>query len=572
VDLGQLLWVAGIMMTAAAVAVGVARKLNLGAIVALLLVGIALGPHSPAALVTAHVSELQAVGGIGVMLLLFAIGLDAPPAQLWSMRRMVFGLGSAKYAATTAAIVAFLALATGIGQVPWRSALVVALGLAMSSTAIAVPQLQRRREMAAAQGRAFVAVDILETLLVVPVLALIPILGSGGMPGADAFATGKALQVVAAVGGVYLLGRYLLPQALRLTARNLGPGGFAIVSLAAVFLAGAWLDAAGVSIALGAFMIGATLAKSVYADQVKAAVAPARQLLLALFFISIGMSIDLRQLAALKAELLLYLPGLLLVKFAVVLAVARLWLGPRAAFLSALLMMPFDEIAYVILASANAHGMLSARHYALGLGVISLSFMVSPVLIDLGYRLAARLGAARADRAPEPAARVDGIVVTGYGHVGRVICSMLEQARIGYTAFDADPDSVARGARSGHNVHYGDITDPTMMASVGLAGARLVIATTSGYDATQRLIGNLQRFYADVPVMTAVQYLAQRDELRRMGATQVVALTPEGALSFGRSVLARLGVAAARTDAIVGLLKSDDYAVLRGVSAAAHSG
>jgi glutathione-regulated potassium-efflux system protein KefB len=546
-DLAHLLSVAGIMMTAAAVAVGVARKLNLGAIVALLLVGIALGPHSPAALVTTHVSELQAVGGIGVMLLLFAIGLDAPPAQVWSMRRMVFGLGSAKYAATTAAIVAFLALATGIGQEQWQSALVVALGLAMSSTAIAVPELQARREMAAAQGRAFVAVDILETLLVVPVLALIPILGSGGMPGGDAFATGKALQVVAAVGGVYLLGRYLLPQALRLTARNLGPGGFAIVSLAAVFLAGAWLDAAGVSIALGAFMIGATLAKSVYADQVKAAVAPARQLLLALFFISIGMSIDLRQLAALKADLLLYLPGLLLVKFAVVLAVARLWLGPRAAFLSALLMIPFDEIAYVILASANAHGLLSARHYALGLGVISLSFMVSPVLIDLGYRLAARLWTARAARAPEPAARVDGIVVTGYGYVGRVI------------------------ARSGHNVHYGDITDPAMMASVGLAGARLVIVTTSGYDATRRLIGSLRQFYPDVPAMTAVQYLAQRDELRRMGATQVVALTPEGALSFGRSVLGRLGVAAAQRDAIVDVLTSDDYAVLRGAPAAARS-
>ena len=569
-DLGQLLSVVGILMTAAAVAVGVARRLNLGAIVALLLVGIALGPHSPAALVTAHVSELQAVGGIGVMLLLFAVGLDAPPARVWSMRRLVFGLGSAKYAATTAGIMAFLALVTGIGQVQWQSALVVALGLAMSSTAIAVPNLQARGEMAAAQGRAFVAVDILETLLVVPVLALIPILASDSAPG-DAFATAKALQVVAAVGGVYLLGRYLLPWALRLTARNLGPGGFAVVALAAVFLAGAWMNAAGVSIALGAFMIGATLAKSVYADQVKAAVWPARQLLLAVFFISIGMSIDLRQLAALRADLLLYLPGLLLVKFAVVLGVARLWFGPRAAFLSALLMIPFDEIAYVILASANAHGLLSARDYALGLGVISLSFMVSPVLIDLGYRLAARPGPARAAPAAEAATPVDGIIVAGYGYVGRVICSMLAQARIAYTAFDADPDSVARGAKSGHNVHYGDVTDPAMLPGLGAAAARLVIVTTSGYEDTRRLIGSLRQFYPDVPAMTAVQYLAQRDELRRMGATQVVALTPEGALSFGRSVLDHLGVAAAQRDAIVDALTSDDYAVLRGVSPAARS-
>jgi len=451
--------------------------------------------------------------------------------------------------------------------VQWQSALVVALGLAMSSTAIALPELQERGEIAAAHGRAFVAVDILESLLVVPVLVLIPILGSGQAAEGSGFETRKALEVLVAVGGVYALGRYVLPWALRLTARNLGPGGFAIVALAAVFLAGWWMDAAGVSIALGAFMIGTLLAKSVYSDQVKAAVAPARQALLAVFFLSIGMSMDLRQLAALKSDLFLYLPGLLLVKFLVVLAVSRLWLGSRAAFLSALLMMPFDEIAYVVLASANAHGLLSARHYAVGLGVISLSFMVSPVLIDLGFRLGSRLWPARNAPAAVPAARVHGVVVAGYGYVGRVICSMLERAGIAYTAFDVDPDFVARGAKAGHEVHYGELSDPTMMASVGIAAARLVIVTTSGYDATRRMIGNLQRFYPNVPVMTAVQYLAQRDELRRMGATQVVALTPEGALSFGRSVLGRLGVTPSQSDAIAGALKSDDYVALRGVSA-----
>ena len=568
-NIGSLLLAVAVMLFATALAVGVANRLKLGSIVALLTVGMALGPHSPKPLLTTHVDEMQAVGEIGVMLLLFAVGLDIKPSRLWSMRRLVLGLGSAQYALTAAAILAFFVAIAGFAGVEWQSALVLSLGLAMSSAAVPLPILQDRGETASAHGRAVIAIDIFQGSMAIPVLAFIPILGVGSGAAGYAADIRKILAVLAAIAGVYILGRCLLPRALTLTARNLGPKGFPMIVLAAVFFAGWWMDTAGISMALGAFMIGVLLSTSVYAEQVKAAVAPARQWLLALFFIAIGMAIDLKEVADFRAELALYVPALLFIKFVVLFGLARLFrLGWHSAFLLGLLMMPFDEIVYVILASASANGLLSGRDYAVGLIVISFSFIVSPVLINLGYRLTGRLSGGRTGVTP---AQMNGpmenaVVVAGYGYVGRAICFMLQRANVPYRAFDTDPLHLAWGQTSRHNVYYGDITDSVMMSSVGIAHASLVIVTTNSPEATRRIIGNLQHFYPHVPVMTAVQYLAQRDELRKMGANRVVALAPEGVLTFGRSVLDSLGIAAAEIERIVSSLQSKDYSALRGAN------
>jgi CPA2 family monovalent cation:H+ antiporter-2 len=280
------------------------------------------------------------------------------------------------------------------------------------------------------------------------------------------------------------------------------------------------------------------------------------------------MAIDLKQVVALESELLLYLPALLLIKFVVIFVFARLFrLGSRPAFLTGLLSMPFDEIAYVILASANANGLLNGRYYTIGLLAVSLSFVVSPLLISLGYKLIERLSLRQMQGGPADRTAVTegSVVVAGAGYTGRAICRMLERAHVSYTAFELDPEYLAKAKQAKHNVHYGDITDPTMMDAVAIARARLVIVTMSVYDATKRMIGNLRQFYPHVPVLTAVQYLAQRDELQQMGATHVVALAPEGMLSFGHSVLDRLGVAVTQSEAIITSLRSKDYAALRGV-------
>ena len=567
-NIDHLMFAAAVMMLATAIAIGVAKRFNLGSIVALLVVGMALGPHSPLPLFTGHIDQLQAVGEIGVMLLLFVVGLDVQPKSLWSMRRLVFGLGSGQYLLTGAAIMALLFWVSGL---VWQSALVAGLGLAMSSDAVSFPILQERAEEASPQGRATMAVDIFQSFMVIPVLALIPILGvghagNGYIPTAD-----KALVVCAAVAAVYVLGRYLLPRALVLTASNLGSGAFALIVLAGVLGAGWLMDRVGISMALGAFMIGVLLSTSSYAQQIEAAAGPTRRMLLALFFIAIGMAIDLKELVELKFDLLLYLPALLLIKWAIVFPLAlRFRLGLRSAILIGLLIMPFDEIAYVILASAGANGLISARDQTVGLSVLSLSFVVSPLLINLGYRLSDRLrrmGAPPVQQATTAIAE-NALIVAGYGPVGRAICIVLERAHIPYTAFTLDLACLAEGQRMNHNVHYGDLADPRLMSAVAIARARMVIVTNGDYDSTKRLLGNLRQFYPEVPVLTAVRYLAQRDELRQMGFADVVALAPEGTLSFGRSILDRLGIADRQGEAIIGSLKSDDYADLRGVGEA----
>jgi glutathione-regulated potassium-efflux system ancillary protein KefC len=567
-NVDHLMFAAAVMMLAAAIAIGVAKRLNLGSIVALLVVGMGLGPHSPLPLFTGHIDQLQAVGEIGVMLLLFVVGLDVQPKSLWSMRRLVFGLGSAQYLLTGAAIMALLLWVSGL---VWQSALVVGLGLAMSSDAVSFPILQERAEEASPQGRATMAVDIFQSFMVIPVLALIPILGVGRAGNGYIPTAGKALVVCAAVAAVYVLGRYLLPRALVLTARNLGSGAFALIVLAGVLGAGWLMDKVGISMALGAFMIGVLLSTTVFAQQIKAAATPAKQVLLGLFFIAIGMAIDLKEVLALGGSLLFYLPVLLSIKFGILFVLALGFrLGVRAAFLTGLLLMPFDEIAYVIFASAKTNGLLNARSYTIGLTGITLSFVVSPLLINLGNKLSARF-----ERRPKPdpafAATTlsmrDHVVIVGYSYVGRAICVMLEWAQIPYICFETDLARVAEARRWKHNVHYGDASDPTMMRVLGLARARSVIVTTTIYDSTKRVIGNLRQFYPSVAVMTAVQYLAQREELRHMGATRVMALAPEGTLSFGRSILDSLGVSEGQAVAIISSLEANDYAVLRGVGA-----
>lgn len=380
----QLLFGAALLMAVTAAAIGIAKRLNLGSIAALLLVGMVLGPRSPVPLLAGHVGDLQSVGEIGVMLLLFLVGLDTQPGRLWSMRSLVLGFGSAAYLAVTVVIAGFL---LAVSHINWQSAIVVGLGLAMSSSAVPLPILQARDECASSYGRVTIAADIFQSLIVIPVLALIPLLGTTTEASEQTSDAVRGVRVLAALAGVTLLGRVLLPYCLRIMARNVGSGAFALTVFAGVFAAAWIMDEVGISMALGAFLIGVLLSTSVYATQVKAAVTPARHILLGVFFVAVGMAIDLRQAAVFRAELLFYVANVLIMKIVVVYGIARAFrIDWRAAALSGLLLMPLDEIGYIIFASAHLHGLLTERAYALALLSISASFLVSPLAINFGLR------------------------------------------------------------------------------------------------------------------------------------------------------------------------------------------
>jgi len=438
----------------------------------------------------------------------------------------------------------------------------------MSSDAVAFSSLEEHAESVSPRGRVVMAVEIYQDFITVPVLAVIPLLAPNSMQGPPAPTVFKTLEVCAAIAAVYLFARYALPKALAFAARKHNIESFTLIIIAAIF-GSAWaMDTVGLSTALGAFMVGMVLSTSVFADQIKASVSSLKGRLLGVFFIAIGMSINLKEVIGVGGPLLHYLPTLFLIKIAVVIALALGFrLGFRTSVLAGLLLAPFDEIAYIIFASAHKSGLLTERVYAMGLIMISFSFVVSPVLINLGYKLADRF-----TKEPKPDLSLkalsesihDHVVVVGYSYVGRVICVMLEQANVPYIAFERSLDRLDVAKKWKHKVHYGDVTDPAMTGALAISRAHAVIVTTRDYSAIKLMTGTLRQFYPSVKVMTAVPYLFQRDELRKMGATQVIALTPEGSLSFGRLVLGELGIRTDDIDTIISSLRADDYASMRG--------
>src|SRR5262245_13744904 len=328
----QIMLVVAVMITATVIAGGVAHKLKLGSTVALLTVGMALGPYAPTPLFTGHIEELQEVGEIGVVLLLFLVGLDSQPQRLLSMRRLVFGLGTAQYLLTTGVITGLLIAVTPLS---WQAALLVSLGLAMSSEAVAISSVEERGDGESTHGRAVLAVVINQNFMAILVLAAVPILAAGPAPQIPTPTLDKALTVIAAVAAIYVLGRHGLPRALTWAARERGFEVFTLLIIAAVFAAAWAMDTVGVSSALGSLMIGMTLSTSVFAEQIKAAVSFTKGLLLRVFFIAIGMAINVKEAAALDGLVLLFLPALLLIKIVVVMVLAWLFrFGLRPAILA----------------------------------------------------------------------------------------------------------------------------------------------------------------------------------------------------------------------------------------------
>jgi len=562
VTTAQIMMAAAVMLAVTGIALLAARRLHMGSIVALLAVGIALGPHSPYSLFQGHVQELEAIGSIGVILLLFAVALDVQPTRLWASRRVVAWFGAGQYFATTAGVTALAFLLSPVG---WNTALLLGLGLAMSSSAIAIPLLVEHAETASLRGQIVIAVDIFQAFMVAPVLILVPVLAGEHAAGSGGSRLAALLHIAVALAAVSALALIVLPAALRVASRALGTGSFSMLVLAGVLFASWVMDWAGVSAAMGAFMIGTLLSTSIFAAQIKAVVAPAKQVLLALFFMSIGMAIDPNEIFAMKSQLLIFLPALFVAKGAIGYTVFRLGkLQRRDAVMVALMLVPLDEIAFVIFAGARDNGLLDARGYAISLTVLSLSFMVSPLLINIGYRLTARRAATPPDEgAPPPPLAKGQVLQIGCGPLGRAICSMLERAGIDYVCIDDDLDHLAKAKERGHNVRFGHIDDPSSLWSFGVPDARLVVLATDAIEYAKQVAGQVHEFHPHVRVAAAVRLLTQRDEFRAMGVHDSFAVMPEGTLHFGSFVLRSLGVEEPRIEEVASAIRQDDYSALR---------
>ena len=528
------------------------KRLKLNPILGFLIAGVVLGPFGLGALshrfpwldyVTVESpQEIAQLAEFGVVFLLFMIGLELSWERLRLMRKLVFGLGALQMIGCSLALGA---IAMALGQQP-VAALAIGAALTLSSTAIAVPVLVERKRLHAEGGRATFSVLLFQDLAVAPILITLAILGRGdGTFGLrDLVALGPA---VIGLGIIVLFGRLALRPMMRSVAKAKSEEMFMAACLLVIIGAGLVASLSGLSMALGAFVAGILLAETEYRHEVEVKIEPFKGLLLSLFFVSLGIRLDLSLLVASPALILGVAVGLLVVKGVMILGLGRLFgLSNRASIEAALTLAAGGEFAFVILDNAMAASVVSDRVGQAVLVAATLTMFLIPLLSGLGGRLA-RKAAAPVSEAPdlvglhseEPAGRV---LVVGYGRVGRLVGDMLDRHDLPWIAIDRDPSFVQQGRRAGHQVYFGDASRVELLERCGLDHARAVVVTMDSPEAAEAVVATARGHRPDLTIVARARDARHAARLYELGATDAVPETIEASLQLSEAVLVDIGV------------------------------
>lgn len=541
------------------IVVPIFRRFRASAVLGYLVAGSAIGPHGLDLLRGPR--AVTALADLGVIFLLFSIGLGLSVERLSSLRRYVFGLGTLQVVITTLAITLTLRLAGVSGD----AALVLGAGLALSSSAIVLQGLVERREIATLQGRVAFAVLLLQDLAVVPLLTLVPLLaGSGqglGMALGLAFLKAAATLVV-----IVAIGRLALRPVLRAVARGGTPELFTGIVLLLVLGIGWVTEQAGLSMALGAFLAGLLVAETEYRPQVESDVQPFRGLLLALFFMTVGMGIDAGLLWR-HAPLLVGLLAALLVGKALILAglcrAFGLSLGMGAGI--GLMLAQSGEFAFVLFTLARGRGVLSAEAAQTAILLVGLSMAATPALLTAArmvFRRHHQAAGAAAALGPETRELRDHVVIAGFGRVGQTLALLLESRLVPYLALDLDAERVAEARRRELPVYFGDASRAEVLRAAGIEQARMAAITLDQPDAAARSVHVLRAMSPDLPVLVRARDVAQAEQLAGAGATEVVPEIVEGSLQLGEMLLRRLGATRDEVDQVLDEFRGRTYSRL----------
>jgi monovalent cation:proton antiporter-2 (CPA2) family protein len=558
---GGLLFDTLMIMAAAVIFVPLATRLGMSSILGYLAAGAAVGPWG-LGFVT-EVEKIRHFSEFGVVFLLFIIGIEMKPARLWLMRRQVFGLGGAQVMLSGLVI----GLAGWFMGLTPPVALIVGLGLALSSTAMGLQILAERGEVASAYGRAAFAVLLLQDLMVPVLLTLTPLLAQG--ESALTADVGKAVaEAVAVLVGAVLVGRYLLRPVFRAVARARSAEVFTATALLVVLGMALAMEHVGLSMALGAFVAGLLLAESEFRHQVEADIQPFRGLLLGLFFMAVGMSVDFGLLADSLFMVIGLVVGLMVVKAVILLPLLRAGgLALPDALKGAALLGQGGEFAFVLFSYAVGHNVMGAEVMQLLILVVSLSMALTPLAMLLGSRAAgmvAARGEAPAETPPKPPAGKEGhVIVCGFGRVGQTVARLLENQDRPYIAFDRDLDRVMQGRAAGMNVYFGDASRAEVLHAAHAADACLAVITTDDSAATARAVAQIHHHYPSLPIHARARDLSQSKVLRRSGATATVPETLESSLQLGASVLTATGISPEATASLLEEWRAEDYRILR---------
>jgi glutathione-regulated potassium-efflux system protein KefB len=535
--LAELLTTAVLLLGVSAVAITVSRRAGFGSILGLLAAGILLGPHTLETV--ADIGHLQAVTELGVVFLLFVIGLELEPRRLWAMRRMLFGLGSLQMVLTGAAVMMVALLR---GQ-PWPASLILGLGLALSSTAFVAQLLAERGELASEHGRASLAILLLQDMAIVPVIALVPLLGPGNGETASVPGVERLTATLAALAMIGVVGHAILPSLLIRAAKRRNLEAFTILAVLAV-VSSAWAThLAGLSPALGSFIMGVLLSRSTFRHQLAAEIAPYEGLLLGLFFISVGMSIDVGLFIENWASILVMVATLILLKGTLLFGLCRLFgLATAPAVRTSLLMTQGGEFGFVLFGEAVASGAMGAWLHTTALLVISISMMATPLLARVADRLVSVLDQSLPRGGHSSVGQADHVVIAGYGRVGQAVGAMLDQAGVRCLALDLDPDRIAVGQTIGHQVVYGDASEPRLLEQIGAGRAAALVIAIDRSDVAERIVSVWRALYPALPIIVRAHDLAGRDRLQSLGAQEVVLETLALSMALGEAALAQIGV------------------------------
>ncbi len=492
-----------------------------------------------------NATNVAGIAELGIVFLLFVIGLELSFQRLIAMGHLVAGLGTLQVLLTTA-ILTVAAFLLGQGLVP---AIVLGASLSLSSTAIVLEILSRQGRMSTSFGRASFAVLLTQDIAVIPLLMFLAIGGISSSSGVLVLVdlVRAILQASAAVALIVLLGRFLLRPLFGLVAATRSSELFIAAVLFVIVGTGVVAHQAGLSMALGAFIAGLLLAETEFRKAIQASIEPFKGLLLGIFFFTVGMNVDIRELLREPAALLACVVALIAAKSLILTLLARLFrISWPAAAETGLLLGPGGEFAFVLIGMAADLNLISRHAEGFSLAVTAATMATTPLLSIAARRIAIRIG----EESPidpvlaiRPAVQPRAAIVVGYGRVGKVVCSILSRHGVPCIATDYDAASVARDRREGHDVYYGDASNPEFLKACGLQEAGGVIITINSLDAIDGIVAHIRALRPDVPIISRARDADHARHLYTIGASDAVPETIEASLQLSEAALVGLGIA-----------------------------
>jgi CPA2 family monovalent cation:H+ antiporter-2/glutathione-regulated potassium-efflux system protein KefB len=525
-----------ILLAAAVVAVPLFKRLGLGSVLGYLAAGLAIGPFGLALFSDAqtilHVAEL------GVVMFLFIIGLEMQPSRLWAMRGEIFGLGAAQVGAAIALLIC-VGLALGY---PVAASFVAGTGFVLTSTAIVMQMLDERREMGQPKGRRIIAILLLEDLAIVPLLALTAFLAPGG----EAVSMTDRLIAIAtglgAIVGLILAGRYLLDPMFRLLGRAKAREVMTAAALLVVLGAAFAMQTAGLSMAMGAFLAGVLLSESSFRHQLEADVEPFRGILLGLFFLGVGMALDLNIVAANAGLIAISVTAYMTLKMIIIYVVARLFRSSNSeAVERAVLMAQGGEFAFVLYAAAASVGIIDAESNATLTAIIIVSMVLTPVMIILHDRFMPRAE----DRTDDLDVADDlsaSILMIGFGRFGQIVSQPLFANGCSISLIDTDTIAIRESMAFGFKIYYGDGTRLDILHAAGAHSARMIIVATDDRETTLKIVELVKAEFPHTPLLARAFDREHAIELVHADVDYQIRETFESALVMAEEVLRRLDV------------------------------